>query len=975
MAKDVKFNIRLVVDGKAQVVTASADIKELSANVGEVYKNVTKSDRAFSRWTQKTMAFSSAANAISQLSGVLNDITEENRNFSKAMLQANTMAGEGKKGFADLKDEVADLAKEVPMARDELANGLYQVISNGVPKDNWISYLRSSARSAVGGIAEVGEVVKVTSTIIKNYGLDWSAAQDIQDKIQLTAKNGVTSFEQLAAALPSVTGQAAQLGVSLTEMLAVMSTLTGVTGNTAEVSTQLASVLTALTKESSKSQKMAQAMGIEFNAASVKAAGGLRNYLMELDKTVTAYAQSTGELKESIYAKLFGRAEALRLVNALTGQLAGKFDENIKVLDNSAGTMDAAFADMSSTGSATIQMLKNQTAAITDLIAGVIGGIQPYINFTAQMGMTLMSVMSLTAALKGMNVMQGLSTVSSRALGVAMAIPGNVAKSVRAWVLALSISFKASALSADTLKIAMRGLMVATGVGAAIAAVTMIIEHFVNTTDEAKDSTDDLTDSMNPVKQAYVDAKSAIMQDISALKAFHGTQAEEKKMVDGLNQKYGDTLGYFDSVSQWYKALTADSEAYCRQMVREAEIRELANQTAKLELQKRGILYNKDGSTRKYSTKRKHVGDNAGLAMGPDYVQFGYGREIVGSSDLEKATAQVRDLDNEITAKKKRMGELISQRPDYKMRGHEAPTGHSHAAPAGAGTGGHTTTRKGQGTANTTSTDHEDNLTKNSIAYYEKQISDLRDKAENIDLKLEPQVYQETMRQVAELEQKVEAIRKSAGQDIHTPGDVDGKPGRLTDNLPEIDTNIELPTIPDNIPKDAATAADAVNGLTGAFQGLGQAMGGSAQGWLSWGANVVSTVWSTLPALEALINALFAKSAADSVEQNSKLGPFGWVAGIAAALSVVAAMASLPKFAEGGLAYGPTLGLFGEYSGASHNPEVVAPLDKLRGLLAPAQGGGTARVEFVARGRDLVGVLANETRIGSKSGVRTKIKL
>ncbi|MCM1369868.1 MAG: hypothetical protein NC204_05790, partial [Candidatus Amulumruptor caecigallinarius] len=61
-------------------------------------------------------------------------------------------------------------------------------------------------------------------------------------------------------------------------------------------------------------------------------------------------------------------------------------------------------------------------------------------------------------------------------------------------------------------------------------------------------------------------------------------------------------------------------------------------------------------------------------------------------------------------------------------------------------------------------------------------------------------------------------------------------------------------------------------------------------------------------------------------------------AGIAA---LVALLASLPKFAEGGIAYGPTLGIFGEYAGARNNPEVVAPLDKLRSMIG---GGGAERL-------------------------------
>ena len=42
-------------------------------------------------------------------------------------------------------------------------------------------------------------------------------------------------------------------------------------------------------------------------------------------------------------------------------------------------------------------------------------------------------------------------------------------------------------------------------------------------------------------------------------------------------------------------------------------------------------------------------------------------------------------------------------------------------------------------------------------------------------------------------------------------------------------------------------------------------------------------------------------------------------------------------FAQGGIIQGPTLGLMGEYPGASSNPEVVAPLDKLKNLIKPQQ--------------------------------------
>jgi|TARA_R100000482_G_scaffold29502_1_gene9405 hypothetical protein len=58
----------------------------------------------------------------------------------------------------------------------------------------------------------------------------------------------------------------------------------------------------------------------------------------------------------------------------------------------------------------------------------------------------------------------------------------------------------------------------------------------------------------------------------------------------------------------------------------------------------------------------------------------------------------------------------------------------------------------------------------------------------------------------------------------------------------------------------------------------------------------------------------------------------------------------IPQFSEGGIVSGPTLGLVGEYPGARTNPEVIAPLDKLRGML----GGQAVQVHGRLSGRDIL---------------------
>ena len=72
---------------------------------------------------------------------------------------------------------------------------------------------------------------------------------------------------------------------------------------------------------------------------------------------------------------------------------------------------------------------------------------------------------------------------------------------------------------------------------------------------------------------------------------------------------------------------------------------------------------------------------------------------------------------------------------------------------------------------------------------------------------------------------------------------------------------------------------------------------------------------------------------------------------IAAAVgSVKAAFGSVPALAEGGIAFGRSLVEVGEYSGAKGNPEVIAPLSKLKDMI----GGGSTNLYGRISGDDIV---------------------
>lgn len=626
----ISITFKLDGDGKG--------FKDLSQNADGLKQAMTaaiveadKLKSSLINWSQGVQALGAVSNAVGQLNGTLQDITADSGAFGAAMRVANTMAGKNAEGFAKLKNQVAELAKNVPVARDELANGLYQVVSNSVPENNWLNFLNKSAKASVGGVADLGETVKVTSTVIKNYGLAWDAAESVQDKIQLTAKNGVTSFEQLAQALPRVTANASTLGVSVDELLASFATLTGVSGNTNEVATQMAAIFTALVKPSSEATEMAEKMGIEFNAASIKAAGGLRNFLTQLDASVKEYAAANGVLEQQVYAKLFGSAESLRALTPLTNQLAEKFGENVDAMANSAGTINAAYNEMSSTGSATTQMLKNQLGAITDVVAGFVGSAMPFVSFIANTGVMVMSITSLVKTIKALNIQQGILTIRSKAGGAAMLLFGLNASRSAAFTRVFSAALKSGAYSATAFKIALKGLMITTVVGAAIVAVTSVIEYFANKTDEATDKTNEFSEAEDAYKNAAASTKVELDKEIKALGDLITAKKDTTEAVNHLNAVYGDLFGSHKTASEWYDTLTRKSQIYVKQIGYEAQAKVLATKLAEKQIElednyaKRRELWKAGGAqktTKRTITNRSTGGDSYEVVTTEDTKEY-----------------------------------------------------------------------------------------------------------------------------------------------------------------------------------------------------------------------------------------------------------------------------------------------------------------------------------------------------------------
>lgn len=639
MSKTIKINFKLQLDGQEQLVTATASARDLAKAVGGVGTNLSRATGSFIGFNQRIEALRNVTGAFQELAAGIEGLTQGAEAFNTAMRQANTLAEKNEAGFAGMRDEVDRLAKELPVSREELARGLYTVISADVPEAEWMEVLETAARSSVGALADLGEIVSVTGTLVKNYGLSWKEAGDIQDKIQLTAKVGETTFSEMAAALPRVSASASTLGVSIDELMGVFASLTGVSGDTAEVSTQLAAVLNALVKPAGEATAMAERMGIQFDAASVKAAGGFSAFIKQLDGEVTAFAAKSGMLRESIYGTLFGRAEALRALIPLTGELAEKYERDTASMASASGTLAGAFDEMSKTVASKAQLAQNNIDAMFDGVAEATGGAVVYVKaFGGTLSAVATTVVMTGTAAKMLAGAIASTTLATKAAALAATLWKNLQRALQVATLSFSASCYAAGTAVTVLKFAIRGLLVATGVGAAIAALTMVIEALLKACDS--DPADGLARSLDGVRTAAQEASAAF--DETLARELGRLQADFAKLREGWKacrtegerrawlEKNRDLLTELrlgiSSATDAERVFSGDTSAFTSALKKRAEA--MANYAALTKLyEKRIELQNNITRARKPFTAAKGAEVSA---LPPDI------RKMLGRGDTEK---------------------------------------------------------------------------------------------------------------------------------------------------------------------------------------------------------------------------------------------------------------------------------------------------------------------------------------------------
>lgn len=582
MAKEIKFNIKLTIDGKEQLGIATTDVGKLRQAMDETKSTAQQFRDKLLTINQTVTALQNASKAINGLRDTMAGLTAS----YNAVQQANTQLTTVMRQRLDATDEDINKVNEVIGAQSKLG-----VISGTIQKT---------------GAQQIATFLKEKGTLEQLI----PAMNDL-----LAQQKGLNASQEDARSVANLMGKA-------------------MTGQTSAL----------------------KRVGITFN-----------------------------EAQENIMKYGTEQQRAAMLAQIIT--------DNVGHMNAQLGKTDAG----------QLKHAEMRFAAIKVQIGELVSKWLPKITFAAQALSIVNSMISLGNSIKGVTVIIKNFNITTKAVSaVCIAIKASIV-GLSAVTRVMQAAFTGATIGATTLKVAIKSLLISTGVGVAVWALTEAVSYLATSSDKAKDSTKQLTAEEEAAQaarqqeaQQRAEVAAAIDINIAKLKAFKGSKEDEKKLVAEMNDTYGDAMGYYSTVAQWYTALVGNSKAYCNQMINEIRIRDLANKAADLQQKRYDFTHDDNGKTRRFSKKRKtrqvaigQVDAGDGKII-PQYADV----EIKGSSDLEKANAKVTDLYRQEQAVRKQMQGLVKQNAKITFKQYD---GYSKTAPTTTTASGKTTTPKTTG--------------------------------------------------------------------------------------------------------------------------------------------------------------------------------------------------------------------------------------------------------------------------------------
>ncbi len=290
------------------------------------------------------------------------------RDFEKQISSVSTLVDESITDMTQLRDATLSLGATYGKLPAEQAKTFYQIISSGVTDTTKATELLDQANKlSIGGFSDLFKTADSLTSIMAAYGDKVKSVADISDTLFVGTLAGKTTIDELSSALGRVSPLAENLGVSFQELVSSVSSLTLSGISTNEAITGVRAVLSSVIKPSAEAAGLAKELGIQFDAAGLKAKG-FGGFMEDV-------ARRTGGSSEKI-SLLFGGVEAIVPALAFAGNAGKQFADIMGQMESRAGSTQTAFEKMAASPGFQIDKLMSSINSIAirlgDTLAGVL---------------------------------------------------------------------------------------------------------------------------------------------------------------------------------------------------------------------------------------------------------------------------------------------------------------------------------------------------------------------------------------------------------------------------------------------------------------------------------------------------------------------------------------------------------------------------------------------------------------------------
>lgn len=699
MAKEIKFNVKLTVDGKEQLATATTNIGDLRKAVSSAVKDADKFRVSLLNWSQGLQAVDAITDTLGKVSTSLSQVSAKMNGLqqsSNAVTLLTGKTGDEMLRFRNSVQAVADYFgmdfKEVMQSANAMSKGF------GISIDEAISLIRDGLVSGANANGEFLDTIKEYPRYFKEAGL---SAEDFVAISTNAAKQGVFSDK----------------GVDVIKE-----------GNL-------------------RIREMTKATADALNGIGISADG--------VQKALQDGSMTTFEVMQQVAAKLKELPASSSQVGTAIADIFGGPGEDagleyIKTLDGVKLSMDdvkAATNGIAEQQERQIKMqenVKNAMSSVIDL-SKIYADVRPYIDLTAQIGLAAMGVGGFVKTLQAMNIQHAVAAIRAKTTGAAMLLCGVNANRAAAFTRVFSAALRSGAFSATALKIALRGLMSATVIGAALMAVGVIIEKLVASFDKAGDEAgeaakgiEELGDQADTVKEAYDSTLKSTYSDLMSKydklrTAWQALSTEQQKItwIKNNQSAFNDLRLKINDVSDAENIFNGNTDAVVEAFSRRAKAAAYAAKLASLYEKQIELFDKKTEVTGDIAEDAKKSGRKA---IAGDVVPEGWRNERYGSvgrdgvwrfseqgaklySGTDVSTnPQVRELEKQINDNNRQIEETKKQIASEKLEADKWVTSADIK------------TNK----TNSTHTNKTDDkpAEKGSMDWYEKRLADIRKKIE-----------------------------------------------------------------------------------------------------------------------------------------------------------------------------------------------------------------------------------------------------